>query len=101
MREERFEGAFQREAFPSWWSKADGARGTQSEAAPKSEGSRREAVFGACAGLALSGCPFEDGKASAVMPGNDFGVHGSRGHEPSTDSVAASSYCLRLKAALR
>ena len=77
MREERFEGAFQREAFPSWWSKADGARGTQSEAAPKSEGSRREAVFGACAGLAPSEHPFPDGKALAVMAGRYTGAKGS------------------------
>lgn len=77
MREERFEGAFQREAFPSWRSKADGARGTQSEAAPKSEGSRREAVFGACAGLALSEHPFSDGKALAVMAGRYAGAKGS------------------------
>lgn len=73
MRAERFEGAFQRGDFPSWRSKADGARGAQSAAAPKSEGSPREAVFGACASLAPAEHPSGDGKAPAVMAGFSMG----------------------------
>ena len=73
MREERFEGAFRRGAFPSWRSKADGARGAQSVAAPKTEGPPGEAVFGACANLAPAEHRSRDGKAPAVLAGFSVG----------------------------
>lgn len=48
---------------------------------PKVGGFPREAVFGACAGLAPAEHPFEEGKAPAVMAGwplcRNYGIDGS------------------------
>ena len=93
--EERFHGAFQKGAFPSWRSKVDGAKCAQSEAAQKSEGSLGRPSLGLARAPPRWNINFRTGKALAVMAGCYAvcyaGAKGSMPLKPSMDSGAAPS----------